>query len=161
MFTPHKGPIAFYQVKSGDGEHQMLRGFATISYWADDLEAARDWYSDLLGVQPYFVRPEEGPPAYVEFRIGDYKNELGIIDRRYAPDGAGSGPGGVVMYWHVDDVAVTFDRLLSMGAREYEPVTPRGDSGWITASVVDPFGNVLGIVYNPHYVEVLGSMKAS
>ena len=26
----------------------------------------------------------------------------------------------------------------------------------MTASVVDPFGNVLGIMYNPHYVEVLG-----
>jgi catechol 2,3-dioxygenase-like lactoylglutathione lyase family enzyme len=42
----------------------MLRGFATISYWADDLEAAKDWYAELLGIEPYFVRPEEGPPAY-------------------------------------------------------------------------------------------------
>jgi predicted enzyme related to lactoylglutathione lyase len=133
----------------------MLRGFATISYWADDLEAARDWYAELLGVQPYFVRPEQGPPAYVEFRIGDYQHELGIIDRSYAPEGAASGPGGVVMYWHVDDVAATFDRLLSMGAKEYQPITPR-EAGWITASVVDPFGNVLGIIYNPHYLEVLG-----
>jgi hypothetical protein len=23
-----------------------------------------------------------------------------------------------------------------------------------TASVVDPFGNILGIMYNPHYLEV-------
>jgi uncharacterized glyoxalase superfamily protein PhnB len=59
------------------------------------------------------------------------------------------------MYWHVDDVAATFDRLLSMGAREYQPITPR-EAGWITASVVDPFGNILGIIYNPHYLEVLG-----
>jgi hypothetical protein len=26
----------------------------------------------------------------------------------------------------------------------------------VTASVVDPFGNVLGIMYNPHYLETLG-----
>jgi predicted enzyme related to lactoylglutathione lyase len=136
----------------------MLRGFATISYWADDVEAARNWYAELLGIEPYFVRPEEGPPAYVEFRVGDYQDELGIVDRRYAPEGAASGPGGVVMHWHVDDVAATFDRLLSMGAREYQPITPR-EAGWITASVVDPFGNILGIVYNPHYLETLGSMK--
>jgi predicted enzyme related to lactoylglutathione lyase len=136
----------------------MLRGFATISYWADDLEAAKDWYAELLGIEPYFVRPEEGPPAYVEFRVGDYQDELGIVDRRYAPEGAASGPGGVVMHWHVDDVAATFDRLLSMGAREYQPITPR-EAGWITASVVDPFGNILGIVYNPHYLETLASMK--
>jgi hypothetical protein len=25
--------------------------------------------------------------------------------------------------------------------------------------VIDPFGNILGINYNPHYVEVLGSTR--
>jgi hypothetical protein len=45
-----------------------------------------------------------------------------------------------------------------MGAREYEPLTPR-EAGFITASVVDPFGNVLGIMYNPHYLEVVESTK--
>jgi predicted enzyme related to lactoylglutathione lyase len=138
----------------------MLRGFATISYWADDVEAAKNWYAELLGIQPYFIRPEEGPPAYVEFRVGDYQDELGIIDRRYAPKGAAGDPGGAVMHWHVDDVPATFERLLSMGAKEYQPVTPR-EAGWITASVVDPFGNVLGIVYNPHYLEMLASLKDS
>jgi predicted enzyme related to lactoylglutathione lyase len=138
----------------------MLRGFATISYWADDVEAAKNWYAELLGIQPYFIRPEEGPPAYVEFRVGDYQDELGIIDRRYAPQGAAGDPGGAVMHWHVDDVPATFERLLSMGAKEYQPITPR-EAGWITASVVDPFGNVLGIVYNPHYLEMLASLKDS
>jgi predicted enzyme related to lactoylglutathione lyase len=138
----------------------MLRGFATISYWADDVQAAKNWYAELLGIQPYFIRPEEGPPAYVEFRVGDYQDELGIIDRRYAPQGAAGDPGGAVMHWHVDDVPATFERLLSMGAKEYQPITPR-EAGWITASVVDPFGNVLGIVYNPHYLEMLASLKSS
>jgi hypothetical protein len=32
----------------------------------------------------------------------------------------------------------------------------RGE-GFVTAAVVDPFGNVLGIMDNPHYLEVLGS----
>jgi hypothetical protein len=27
----------------------------------------------------------------------------------------------------------------------------------VTAAVVDPFGNVLGIMYNPHYLEILAS----
>jgi hypothetical protein len=49
-------------------------------------------------------------------------------------------------------------RLLSMGAREYEPLTPR-EAGFITASVVDPFGNVLGIMYNPHFLEMLESTR--
>ena len=46
----------------------------------------------------------------------------------------------------------TFEKLLSMGAKQYQPITPRGDTGFVTASVIDPFGNVLGIMYNPHYV---------
>jgi hypothetical protein len=49
----------------------MLRGFATINYWADDLEAATRWYAELLGIQPYFQRPgPDGGLAYAEFRIG-------------------------------------------------------------------------------------------
>jgi predicted enzyme related to lactoylglutathione lyase len=132
-----------------------LRGMATVSFWADDLVKARTWYSELLGTEPYFVRPEAGPPAYIEFRIGDYQHELGLIDRRHAPPGAAKTPGGAVLYWHVDDVEKMFAKLLSMGARQYEPVTPR-EAGFITAAVIDPFGNVLGIMYNPHYLEILG-----
>ena len=129
----------------------MLRGFATVNYWADDLEAAKEWYAELLGIEPYFERP-----GYYEFRVGDHGHELGLVDGRYAPGSSAAGPGGAVLYWHVDDVAATLGRLLSMGAREYEALAHRG-GGFVTASVVDPFGNVLGVMYNPHYLEVLGS----
>ena len=136
----------------------LLRGFATVNYWAEDLEAAKGWYSELLGIEPYYERPVAGQPAYVEFRVGDYGHELGLIDARYAPEGSATGPGGAVLYWHVDDVAAAIERLLSMGAREYEALTHRGEGlGFVTASVVDPFGNVLGVMHNPHYLEVLGS----
>ncbi|CRH75665.1 Glyoxalase-like domain [Chlamydia trachomatis] len=62
------------------------------------------------------------------------------------------------MYWHVDDVTATFEKLLSMGAKEHEAPTVRGQ-GFITASVVDPFGNILGIMYNQHYLDVLDSNR--
>jgi hypothetical protein len=42
---------------------------------------------------------------------------------------------------------------MAMGAAEHEPPTERG-AGFITASVIDPFGNILGIMHNPHYLEV-------
>ena len=133
----------------------MLRGFATVSYWADDLVAAKDWYAELLGVEPYFDRPgPDGSPAYFEFRVGDYQHELGLIDRRFAPPGSATEPGGEIIYWHVDELEASFERLLSMGATEHMPPTERGP-GFVTASVVDPFGNVLGIMYNQHYLEVL------
>ncbi|PGS48413.1 VOC family protein [Bacillus sp. AFS041924] len=137
---------------------QILRGFATINYWADDMEAAKAWYSELLGIAPYFERSgPNGQLAYAEFRLGDYQHELGLINRRFAPAHATAGPGGVIMYWHVDDVKATLEKLKTMGAEEYEPLTYRGEAGFITASVTDPFGNVLGIMYNPHYLEMLNS----
>jgi catechol 2,3-dioxygenase-like lactoylglutathione lyase family enzyme len=72
----------------------MLRGFATINYWADDLDAAKRWYTELLGVEPYFERPgPDGRPAYAEFRIGGYQHELGLVDRRWMPSGAAKTDG--------------------------------------------------------------------
>ena len=134
---------------------KSLRGLATISFYADDVLAAKEWYTKLLGIDPYFERPNTEHPEYVEFRIGDYQHELGIIDSKYAPKGAATGSGGAVVFWHVDDVEATLKILLSMEAKEYEALTKR-EAGFITASVVDPFGNILGIMYNPHYLEVLG-----
>ncbi|GAA4680814.1 VOC family protein [Streptomyces youssoufiensis] len=129
----------------------MLRGLATVSFWTADLAAAKDWYTELLGVEPYFERP-----GYAEFRIGDSQDELGLIDSRYAPAGSATEPGGAVVYWQVDDVSATLARLLSLGAKEYESPTDRG-SGFVTASVTDPFGDILGFMYNPHYLDVLGA----
>ena len=44
--------------------------------------------------------------------------------------------------------------MLALGAKEHAPITEQGD-GFITASVVDPFGNVLGLMYNQHYLAIL------
>jgi predicted enzyme related to lactoylglutathione lyase len=137
----------------------MLRGFATINFYADDVAAARRWYARLLGVEPYFERSgPDGRPAYVEFRIGDHQAELGIVDSSYRPDGPAKGPSGAIMYWHVDGLRSTVDRLMSMGATEYQPITSRGE-GFTTAAVVDPFGNVLGVMHNQHYLDVLTSTE--
>jgi predicted enzyme related to lactoylglutathione lyase len=129
----------------------MLRGFTTVNYWAEDVEAARDWYAQVLEIEPYFQRPEEGPPAYVEFRVGPDEDELGLIDRRYAPPGASADPSGAIMHWQVDDVSATVARLFELGATEYQPVIER-EAGFVTASVVDPFGNILGLMYSPHFL---------
>jgi predicted enzyme related to lactoylglutathione lyase len=128
---------------------QTLRGIATVSFYASDIEAAKNWYIELLGIEPYFERI-----GYVEFRIGDYQNELGIIDSKYAPKEVVISPTGSIVYWHVDNVLEVFKQLISMGAKEYDAPKDRG-GGFVTASVVDPFGNILGIMYNPHYPQIL------
>lgn len=134
----------------------MLRGFTTINFFVDDVPKAVAWYAEVLGVEPYFAQPSVEDPAYVEFRVGDYQHELGLISSQYRPTGHGAaGPAGAVMYWHVDDVPAAVERLTGLGAMVLEPVTPRGDEGWVTASVADPFGNVVGLMYSPHYLDVL------
>lgn len=133
----------------------MLRGMTTLNLWAADLPAAVRWYTELLGVEPYFSSEAVGRgPGYVEFRVGDYQHELGILDLRFAPPGFMTGPGGAVCHWHVDDLPAALERVLSMGARALQPITEHGP-GFVTASIVDPFGNVLGLMYNRHYLSVL------
>lgn len=66
----------------------------------------------------------------------------------------------MVICWHVDDGAATLDRLVSLGARQLEAVTERGP-GFVTAWVADPSGNVLGIMYNRHYLDILGNCGGS
>lgn len=140
------------------GTKTTLRGLATISFFADDILKAKEWYTQFLGIAPYYVFPNEQQPAYIEFRIGDYQHELGIIDKKYAPKSDNTQPGGAIAFWHVYDIEKTNEKLLSMGATQYEPITQR-EQGFVTASLADPFGNILGIMYNPHYLEILKSLK--
>ncbi|GIG67491.1 VOC family protein [Phytomonospora endophytica] len=134
----------------------VLRGMCTITYWAEDVAAAVDWYREYIGADPYFRNDgPDGKPAYVEFRIGDHQAELGICDSRYAPPGTTGTPGGVVTYWAVDDLEAAVERAIAMGAETFQPITERG-TGFRTASVADPFGNILGLMSNAHYLEMLG-----
>ena len=134
-----------------------LRGMANVSLWAEDMNAARDWYTKLLGIEPYFQRPDALNPAYIEYRFGDFQDELGIIDKKYAPQASSlTGAGGAILYWHVDDITGMLEWLKELGATEYDPLTERGVN-WFTASVVDPFGNIIGLIHSPHYKEVLNT----
>jgi predicted enzyme related to lactoylglutathione lyase len=107
--------------------------------FANDLPAARDWYPEVLGVEPYFEHRVDDAPAYLEFRIGDYQHELGLLGRRFQVGDAAAGTAGVVAYWHVDDVQAAFERLKALGATASEGRVERGP-GFVTASVVDPSG---------------------
>ena len=129
----------------------MLRGLTTTSFFADDLDAAADWYTRLFGIEPYY----KVPGGYIEFRIGDYEHEFGIVQSGYAPHDVHTGPAGAITYWAVDDLRTTLDRLTELGATPHDEPKVRGE-GYVTASVVDPFGNVLGVMENAHYFDVLG-----
>jgi predicted enzyme related to lactoylglutathione lyase len=115
----------------------MFLGLRTAIYGAPDLDKAKTWYADALGIQPYFDEP-----FYVGFNVGGY--ELGLD-----PDGAPDGSKAVA-YWGVTNAEEAFARLVGLGASELSPVTEVGE-GIKVASVRDPFGNALGIIENPHF----------
>jgi predicted enzyme related to lactoylglutathione lyase len=115
----------------------MILGLRTAVYPAADLAAARHWYSQVLGLQPYFDEP-----FYVGFSVGGF--ELGLV-----PDGV-PGIDGAQPLWGVADADAAFARLLELGASPLEPVTDVG-GGIRAASVRDPFGNRFGIIENPHF----------
>jgi predicted enzyme related to lactoylglutathione lyase len=110
-----------------------------VIYAVDDLEKATRWYSEVLGKEPYFSEP-----FYVGFNVGGF--ELGLD-----PDTSGVTRGNnAVAYWGVPDASQTYDRLRALGAQAKEPVREVGD-GILVGTVLDPFGNTLGIIQNPHF----------
>ena len=117
-----------------------LKGLRTVAYKVSDLNKAKEWYSKVLGIQPYFDEP-----FYVGFNIAGY--ELGLQPEEHSAD---PSIAIVVTYWGVDDVQVAWDELLANGATELElPMDVGG--GIIVAAVRDPWGNAFGVIYNPHF----------
>lgn len=41
----------------------------------------------------------------------------------------------------------------------HDKIVERGP-GFVTASVIDPFGNILGIMFNQHYLDILATKGA-
>ena len=117
-----------------------FQGLRTVIYYAPDLDKAKAWYSAALGMAPYFDQP-----FYVGYNVGGY--ELGLD-----PDAASTpgGKAGAVAYWGVADAAAAYARLISLGAVERSAVQEVGD-GIHVATVFDPFGNIFGIIQNPHF----------
>lgn len=122
---------------SGQAKSNRLLSLRTAVYRVEDLQAAKKWYSNILGIEPYFDEP-----FYVGFRIGN--QELGLD-----PDVSGLVRGNnQPVYWSVSNCKEALKQLLEEGAKlDSEPQDVGG--GVIVASVKDPFGNILGIIQTP------------
>ena len=62
-------------------------------------------------------------------------------------------PASAVLYWHVNNIESVVKQAIDMSATELQAPEDRGH-GFITATVVDPFDNVLGLMHNPYYVKM-------
>jgi predicted enzyme related to lactoylglutathione lyase len=118
----------------------QFQGLRTLIYHAPDLEKAKAWYSEVLGIGPYFDQP-----FYVGFNVAGY--ELGLDPDASSTPG---GNGGVAAYWGVVDAEAASQRLIELGAKERSAVQEVGE-GIRVATVFDPFGNILGVIENPHF----------
>lgn len=115
----------------------MIKGLRTVVYPTPQLLDATAWYTQVLGKDPYFNQP-----FYVGFEVGGF--ELGLV-----PDGQ-PGTTGATAYWGTADAHAELARLTGLGASVESPVTDVGE-GIKVATVRDPFGNLFGIIENPHF----------
>ena len=115
----------------------MIHGLRTTVYPVGELAAAKDWFTQVFGKAPYFDQP-----FYVGFEIGGF--ELGLV-----PDGQPGIDGGKV-YWGVDDIDAEVARIVGLGATIINDIEDVGD-GIKVVELEDPFGNLLGLIYNRHF----------
>jgi predicted enzyme related to lactoylglutathione lyase len=118
----------------------MFLGLRTAIYHVNDIERGKEWYRSVFGIEPYFDQP-----FYVGFNVGGY--ELGL---QPDDDVTGERADGAVAYWGVANAETAFKHLIESGAKVHEPVQDVGE-GIKVATVKDPFGNILGIIENPHF----------
>ena len=117
-----------------------LLGLRTVAYKVADIQQAKEWYTKALDVKPYFDQP-----FYVGFNICGY--ELGLMPEENPPK---YKQESVLAYWGVDDIHESYNRLIETGAKVHEePQNVGGDI--MVASLKDPWGNIIGIVYNPDF----------
>jgi predicted enzyme related to lactoylglutathione lyase len=118
----------------------MVSGLATVIYRVTDLERAKAWYAAAFQQSPYFDQP-----FYVGFNVQGY--ELGLDPD---PSGAKTGPGGSVAYWRVASIDPAVKHFVAAGAAVVAAAQDVGE-GIKVATVSDPFGNLIGLIENPHF----------
>ncbi len=105
-----------------------------------DLDAAKAWYSKILGFAPYFDEP-----FYVGFNIAGF--ELGLHPGAAEATTEASNLG---IYWGVADVGSAIKTMIEAGATIHEEPAEVG-GGIVVGAVRDPWGNVFGAIFNPHF----------
>lgn len=114
------------------------QGLRTHIQMVADLDAAKAWYARAFETEPYFDEP-----FYVGFNISGY--EFGLSPKKEPKIGQNS-----LAYWAVENVQESVAQLVALGATVYEEPQDVG-SGIVVGAVLDPWGNPIGMIYNPHF----------
>ena len=117
-----------------------ILGLRTAIYKVSDIPKATAWYAAVFETEPYF-----NEAFYVGFNIAGY--ELGLHPE---DEPTTSKAESVITYWGVENVVAEYERMLKMGVTSHEKPTNVGGE-IVVASVKDPWGNIIGIIYNPEF----------
>ncbi len=128
---------SFLSTQVSAEEQSTMLGLRTVIYEAKDLDKAIEWYTEVFGIEPYVNTSE-----YVGFNVRGF--ELGLMPK-HEKSIVGNN---VLSYWGVTDIDLEYRRVIRLGAKPNTPVIPVG-GGIRLGTVIDPFGNVLGLIYNP------------
>lgn len=121
-------------------ETNKILGLRTVIYKVSDIKKAKEWYSKVFETNPYFDEP-----FYVGFNIGGY--ELGLMPEEKVTK---NKTDNVITYWGVEEIEAAYEKFLASGALIHEiPMNVGGEL--MTASVIDPWNNVIGLIFNPEF----------
>ncbi len=107
----------------------MVKGIRNLVYPVQDIDKAKVFFRELLGVEPYV-----DSPYYVGFKAGN--EEIGLDPHGHKE--------GMTVYYHVDDIQKSLQSLLEAGATPVQEIKDIGGGGLI-ASVKDENGNIIGL----------------
>ena len=119
----------------------LAKALMTAIYPVPDVDAAKAWYSEAFGVEPYFEEP-----YYVGFNVAGY--ELGLVPAEAPVHEPGNR--GAVAYWGVENADEAWKRITQAGAKPLSAVSDVG-GGIRVATVTDPYGNAIGLIENPGF----------
>jgi predicted enzyme related to lactoylglutathione lyase len=111
-----------------------LKDVSLIIYPAPDVAAAKRFFRELIGADPYVDSPQ-----YVGYKSGD--TEIGLVPSA-DPD------TGALPYWTVSDIASTVQALQAAGGTVVQAITDVG-YGLLVATVKGPNGAMVGVRQPP------------
>ena len=106
----------------------------TVIIFTEKMEELAAFYQEALELGPY-----ERSPRHLGCRVGPVYFGFDQVEESQPAANAGA-----TLWFTVDDIHDTFDRLVKMGATVRYPPTEK-PWGALLAAVYDPDGNMLGI----------------
>lgn len=106
----------------------------TVIIFTEHMDELASFYQDALEIGSY-----EHSPGHLGCRVGPVYFGFDQVE-----GGESSRHMGATLWFTVDDIEATFDRLVKMGAKVKYPPSEK-PWGAVLAAVYDPDGNLLGL----------------